>query len=475
MSEHQFLAFDLGAESGRAMLGTVAPDGLDLVELHRFPNEPVRLPTGLYWDTLRLHLEIQRGLQVAGRERRLTLSGIAIDTWGVDFGILSADRALVDNPRHYRDTRNQGVMDQAFAVVPKERIYAATGVQFMPFNTLYQWYALRLARSTALECGRTMLLMPDLFNCWLTGVERAEMTIASTTQFYDPSTRDWASSLLRDLGLDPRMLPPLVPPGEPIGTLLPAVAEQAGLSPRTIVYATASHDTAAAVAAVPAEGDDWCYISSGTWSLMGVELAEPVLTARSLELNFTNEVGVDHSIRLLKNIAGLWVLQECRRAWAAEGHHFQYSELTRLASEAQPQGGFLPIDEFLDPGNMPARICEYCRKMSKPVPESTGEVCRLVLESLATRYAEVLRSLEELSGKRLNRIHIIGGGSQNRLLNQLVADATGRTVIAGPAEATAIGNIVVQAIGAGVLPNLATARDLIRRMCGVDVFEPAPI
>jgi rhamnulokinase len=443
-----YLAFDLGAESGRAMLGTLEGGRLAVEELHRFANTPVRVFDALYWDTLRLWHEIQRGLAIAGRERHLPLDGIGIDTWGVDFALLGADGALADNPRHYRDARTNGVMEKVFRVVPRAEVFAQTGIQFMQLNSLYQFYALKLAGSPALEAARTLLFMPDLLNYWLTGVARAELTIASTSQFYDPRNKTWARDLLERLGLPTGILPEIVAPGTLLGPLLDSVAGAAGLG-AVPVYATGCHDTASAVAAVPAEGSNWCYISSGTWSLMGAELDEPVIDERVLAENLTNEIGAAGKVRFLKNIAGLWLVQECRRAWAQAGAEYTYDELTRLAGEAGPARATIDVDAFLEPGDMPRKIAAHCRARGQTPPETPGEFTRTILESLAQRYRQVLESLEALAGRRFDAIHIVGGGSRNALLNQLVADATGRTVIAGPSEATAIGNVLIQAIGAG--------------------------
>jgi rhamnulokinase len=467
-----YLAFDLGAESGRAMLGTLDGGRLEIEELHRFANTPVRVFDALYWDTLRLWHEIQRGLAIAGRERRLRLDGIGIDTWGVDFALLGADGALADNPRHYRDARTNGVMEKVFSVAPRAEVFAQTGIQFMQINSLYQLYALKLAGSPALEAARTLLFMPDLLNYWLTGVARAELTIASTSQFYDPRKKTWARDLLERLGLPTHILPEIVAPGTRLGALLGSVAEAAGLG-AVPVYATGCHDTASAVAAVPAEGANWCYISSGTWSLMGAELDEPVIDERVLVQNLTNEIGAGGKVRFLKNIAGLWLLQECRRAWALEGAgpQYTYEELTRLAGEAGPARALIDPDAFLEPGDMPRKIAEHCRARGLAPPETPGEFTRMILESLAERYRQVLESLETLAGRRFEAIHIVGGGSRNALLNQLVADATGRTVIAGPSEATAIGNVLIQAIGAGELSGLEEARAVVRRSFAVQVYR----
>jgi len=456
-----YLAADLGAESGRVMLGTLENGTLQLEELHRFANTPVRLPTGLYWDCFRLFHEIVNGLTIAGRDRKLTIKGIGVDAWGVDFGLVDASGAVIDCPRSYRDERTDGVAEKLSEIVPRDEVFALTGIQFMQINSLNQLYAMRLENAPALHAAAHLLFVPDLLNYWLTGKVFAERTIASTSQFYNPRERAFASAMLERLGIPSRLMPPIIDPGDALGPLLPHLAECTRLGPVT-VYATAGHDTAAAVAAVPAQGDDWCYVSSGTWSLMGVELDEPVINERCLELNFTNEVGACGKVRLLKNIAGLWLLQECRRAWIAEGREYGYDELTNLARESGPAKSIIDVDAFLHPGQMPLKIVEWCRAHNQEPPETVGQFCRTILESLAYRYKEVLESLESLTGRRLNVIHIVGGGSKNRLLNELVAETTGRKVIAGPTEATALGNILIQAIGAGEIKSLSEAREVVR-------------
>ncbi len=464
---NHYLAIDLGAESGRALLGSLAGGKLSVEELHRFPNTPVRVPGALYWDTLRLWHEIQQGIAIASRERKLTLHGIGIDTWGVDYGLLGADGLLIDSPRHYRDARTNGVMDRLFEVVPRDQVFGYTGIQFMQLNTLYQLYAMRLEGSPALGAAARLLNIPDLFNYWLTGVAKSETTIASTTQFFDPKTMTWAAELLERLELPAGILGEIVPPGTRLGNMLDP--------PHTPVYATAGHDTAAAVVAVPAgSGDNWCYISSGTWSLMGLELDGPVINAQSLAANYTNEVGVSGKIRFLKNIAGLWLLQECRKAWKLEGREYSYEELTRLASEARPFSAAIDPDAFLEPGDMPAKIAAWCRGKGHAPPATDGEFARAILESLALRYRNVMENLEALAGRRIEVIHIVGGGSRNALLNQFVADCTGRRVVAGPSEATAIGNILVQAMGAGELANLDEARAVVRNSFELTTVEPHP-
>jgi len=463
----QFLALDLGAESGRAMLAQLAGGRLELNELHRFANTPVQLPNGLYWDTLRLFHEICEGIRIASKAAG-ELHGIAVDTWGVDFALLGERGELLDNPRHYRDPRTDGVPSQVFETIPRSEIFRQTGIQFMEINSLYQLCAMRRDSPKLLDAASKLLFMPDLFNYFLTGVCASERTIASTSQFYDPVGRCFATDMLRKLGMDPGSLCTLVDAGAKLGTLLPSVADR-----DVPVYATASHDTASAVAAVPVQDrSNWCYISSGTWSLMGVELSEPVINDASLEANFTNEVGVERTIRFLKNIPGLWMVQECRRAWERDGQEFTYSELMARAAAAKPSATVVDLDEFTSPGNHPRRIREYCRKTSQQVPEDAGSIVRVVLQSLAARYRQVLESLESLIGRPIDLIHIVGGGSRNKLLNQLTANATGRRVIAGPAEATAAGNALTQALGTRDIGSLSELRDVTRRSFELEEFWP---
>lgn len=468
---NNFLAFDLGAESGRAMLGRLHEGRLELEELHRFLNEPVRLPDGLYWDTLRLFHNIREGLRVAGRDRHLLLDGVGVDTWGVDYGLVDAAGRLVENPRHYRDARNNGMLETAFAVVPREKIFESTGSQFMQFNTVFQLYSMKLAEAPCLTAASRLLFMPDLLSYWLCGVQKNERTIASTSQFYDPVNRRYATELLSALGLDASLLAPIVDPGTHLGGLTEELADFSGLG-ATPVYATAAHDTASAVAAVPAIGDrPWCYISSGTWSLMGLELDHPVINELALANNFTNEIGAEDKVRFLRNIAGLWLVQECRRAWGLGGSEYSYAQLTEMAAAAEPFAAVIHPDAFLEPGNMPQRIAAYCRKTGQTPPASPGGTVRVILESLALRYRQVLENLELVSGQRIEVIHIVGGGSKNTLLNRLVAEATGRDVVAGPTEATAAGNILVQAMGAGVVEDLAGLRQVVRNSFPLETYK----
>jgi len=466
-----YLAFDLGAESGRTILGTLNQNRLELSELNRFLNEPVRLPDGLYWDIFRLFHNIREGLRIAGRERAISLEGVAVDTWGVDFGLVDQHGELVLTPHHYRDARLNGIMERTFATLPRERIFAETGLQFMQFNSLFQLNAAHLAGSPAVQASARLLFVPDLLSYWLSGVQKNELTIVSTSQMYNPATKAWSTAVFDALGLPTRILGDIVQPGTKLGALLPEIQDTCALGP-VPVFASASHDTASAVAAVPATGKHpWCYISSGTWSLMGVELREPIMTAKAHELTLTNEVGAEGRIRLLKNIAGLWPVQECRRAWLLEGKEYSYAQLAEMAAAAPAFSALINPDSFLEPGHMPERIDEFCRRTGQTPPAQPGSMIRTILESLALRYRQVLESLETLTGQRIEVIHIVGGGSQNKLLNRFVAEATGRTVVAGPAEATAAGNILVQAIGAGRLDSLEAARAVIRASFELDTFE----
>ncbi len=473
----KFLAFDLGAESGRAVIGHLEDDRLRLEELHRFPNGPVQVLDSLHWDVLRLWGDIKHGLALAAKAYGDDLASVGLDTWGVDFGLLAADGALLGNPYHYRDSRTDGMMEDAFRTVPRTEIYERTGIQFMQLNSLYQLLAMARSGSPLLAAAHTFLTMPDLFNFWLSGRKANEFTIATTSQCYDPRAADWAHDMLEELGIPSRIFggagTAIVSPGTVLGPLRDAVARETGSRPVPVV-ASAAHDTASAVAAVPASGKDYIYLSSGTWSLMGVEVTEPIIDANSLAYNFTNEGGVGHSFRFLKNIMGLWLVQEARREWARAGESYSYDELTQLATEA-PAFGPLVVPEdsrFLPPGDMPGRIQAFCRETGQSVPQTKGQIVRCALESLALEYRWVAERLDEMVGRHMPTLHIIGGGSQNRLLNQFAADATNRTVITGPVEATAIGNILVQGLALGRISDLAAGRALVRRSFDVETYQP---
>lgn len=475
MSEQCYLAIDLGAESGRAILGAFDGERLTLREAHRFPNIPAALPDGLHWDALRLWNEIGEGIRAAARLVGPALASVGVDTWGVDFGLLDRQGSLIGNPFHYRDGRTDGMLEAAFARLPREQIFAHTGIQFMQFNTLYQLLALRLAGSPALEYATTLLTMPDLFNYWLTGERVCEFTNATTTQCYDPRRRGWATELLAALDIPQELFAPVVLPATTLGPLRPAVAEALGAGALTVV-APACHDTGSAVAAVPAEGAGFVWISSGTWSVMGIEVAQPLITPQTLAFNLTNEGGVGGTFRCSKNVMGLWLVQECRRHWAARGDDWSYEQLSRLAAQATPLAALIDPDDstFLKPGDMPARIQAFCERTQQQAPGSPGAIVRCALESVALKYRWVLERLEQVANQRLDPIHIVGGGAQNSLLNQFTADATGRVVVAGPVEATALGNLAMQAVALGQLGSLAEARTLIRRSTTSEIFRPQP-
>jgi len=472
--DSQFLAFDFGAESGRALLGIIKYNRLTLEEVHRFPNGPVRTLGNLHWDALRLFAEVKQGLKLALQQTKGKIDGIGVDTWGVDFGLLGEDGELLGNPFHYRDERTQGMMDDVFRTVPREEVYDHTGIQFLPFNTLYQLFAMSRNGSTALKCGSTLLMMADLFNYWLTGKKVCEFSNATTTQFYNPRAKSWDRDLLSKLGIPTNFLPEIVPPGANIGPLAPSLVAELGAGEGIPVIAPATHDTGSAVAAVPAEGEGHAYLSSGTWSLMGVEINEPMINDEALAMSFTNEGGVAGTFRFLRNIMGLWIVQECRRTWLAAGEDISYADLASMAEESEGFTSIIDPDApvFLTPGDMPRRIRNFCASTDQPEPTSKGEVIRCALDSLALRYRKTVESLDELFGRRHDPIHIVGGGTQNKLLCQLTADATGRTVVAGPIEATAIGNVLVQAMGRGYVSSLSEAREIVRNSFELITYKP---
>jgi rhamnulokinase len=479
MSVRNFLAFDLGAESGRAVLGTLDGDRLTLAEKHRFSNPMGRMNGHLYWNLLAQWEELKTGLRKAAVEQHgdqkspVTLHGIGVDTWGVDFGLLSSSGEILGNPFNYRDSRTDGMFEIAFARVPREQIFEATGIQFMEINSLYQFMAMKESKSALLSVADTLLFVPDLFNYLFTGVRKCEFSIVTTSQMYDPRKKTWAKEMMEKLGLPTKILPEIVPSGTVIGPLQKSVADECGVDPIPVI-APASHDTASAVAAVPAEGSDWCYISSGTWSLMGVEIPEPIINEKSLRYNYTNEGGVGGTIRFLKNIMGLWLVQECRRHWQREGHDHSYGELTQMANRSKPLACLIDPDHkpFLSPGDMPLKIEAFCKKTGQRPPNTRGEYVRACLDSLALTYRRTLEGLEDVLGRKVSTIHIVGGGCQNELLNQMTADACGRPVLAGPIEATAIGNILVQAMATGDVKTLADARQIVRASFDVKRYEP---
>jgi rhamnulokinase len=462
-----YLAVDLGAESGRVVLGRFDGRRVSLEEIHRFPNLPVRLPDGLHWDVLRILHEIKEGLAkaVGGEE----IEGVGVDSWGVDFGLLDRDGALVSNPYHHRDSRTEGMVDEALRLASRKEIYGTTGIQFLPINTLYQLLAMR--GSPLLEAAETLLLIPDLINYWLTGEKACEYTNATTTQLLDLQTGGWSQDLLKKLDLPSGLFAPTVSPGTELGPVLPEVAEEIGAEPP--VFAVASHDTASAVVAVPAKADDFAYISSGTWSLVGVETRSPVVTQEAMGANFTNEGGFAGSTRFLKNVMGLWLLQECRRQWAREGHEYSYEELARIA-EGAPSGPLVDPDHpaFLTPGDMTARIRSFCEETGQAPPERPAEFARCVFESLALKYGHAIEQAQNLTGQGIGTVNVVGGGAQNALLCQLTADAAQLPVVAGPVEATAMGNVMVQAFARDRVGSLEEIRSVVRNSFEATTYEP---
>lgn len=471
MAKLRLLAIDLGAESGRAVVGSLDDAHLHMEEMHRFPNRPVRIFDHLHWNHLELHHQIVEGISRAAADG--PLHSIGIDTWGVDFGLLGPGDTFLGAPFHYRDHLTEGVMEWVLADVGPDVVFGETGIQFLPFNTLYQLIALRQHKAEQLQSTRHLLMMGELFTYLLTGEKVAELTNATTSQLFNPKVGSWSKTLFRRFDLPIEIMPQIVQPGTVVGHLLPWVAKEtrAGHVP---VVVPAVHDTGSAVAAVPAQGDDWCYLSSGTWSLLGIEVSEPLITPLTQQYNFTNEGGVAGTFRLLKNVMGLWILQECRRHWTNLGDSFSYDQLTDLAAQAPPLRTLIDPDDrrFLSPGQMPAKIASYAQETGQPVPDTVGAYVRCVLESLALKYRMVIEQLEEATGRSIGVLHVVGGGSQNKLLNQFTASATERAVLAGPVEATAMGNLVVQAIAQGHLGDIAEARRLIRRSVRLEDYLP---
>ena len=468
-SSKSYLALDFGAESGRAILAHFHSGVLTTEEIHRFKNEPVKYGGSLHWDVTRLWWEVRKALH--GLEE-MELAGIGVDAWGVDYALLGAHGELLQNPYHYRDARTNGVMQDVFCKVTKEEIYWATGIQFMPINTLYQLYAAMRDTPALLKMAERLVTIPDLFHYWLTGNAVCEFTNATTTQLVNPMTRTWAAELIRRIDLPSHLLTEIVEPGTRIGTLLSSISGDSALS-GTPVIAPATHDTGSAVAAISAR-EGTAFLSSGTWSLLGTELDAPIISPEALRLNFTNEGGVNGTTRLLKNVMGLWMLQCCRQSWTAQGQCYDHFELMELAAREDSFRSLVDPDQgaFLRPADMLGEIDQFCARTHQPSPKSPGGYVRAILESLAFKYRLVLQNLEQLTGKRIDQIRVIGGGSKNRLLNQLTADASGRKVLAGPAEATALGNVAIQILATGGATSLKEVRDIVDRSYPAEVFDP---
>lgn len=459
MTTKNVLAVDLGAESGRVIRVGFDGSRFHFEEVHRFPNIPVQTGSTLYWDVLRLWHEITTGIHVAGKQ----IAGIGVDTWGVDFALLDRDGRLLSNPVHYRDSRTDGMFDWVFERVPRRTVFERTGIQFMIINALYQLASLVAHNSPLLESATTLLPIPDLFNYWLSGEKSAEFSHVTTSQCFNPRAGDWDFETLGALGVPTSIFPSIVQPGTRIGAYhgIPVIVP-------------ACHDTGSAVVGVPTTTTNYAYLSSGTWSLIGLEVKEPVINDAAYAANVTNEGGAYGTFRLLKNVMGLWIAQQCRATWQQQGTEYTYDQLTAAAIDAEPFRSLIDPDDpaFLPPGDMPARIHDFCSRTSQPKPETIGQIMRTVYESLALKYRFALDRLTSLAGNGVDHLHIIGGGSQNRLLNQMTADATGRTVIAGPVEATALGNAIVQFIALGELDNIAQAREILHHTTGTEVYTP---
>ena len=457
------LAIDIGAESGRVMAVHFDGSGLQLEEIHRFPNYALTVNGVLQWDILHLWREVQAGIGRSRAQAAEPPASLAVDTWGVDFGLLDRNGNLIGNPVCYRDSRTEGMLDAVFARVPKAEVFEQTGIQFMAINTLYQMMSLVETGSPHLQIAARFLTVPDLLNFWLSGAQVCEFSNATTTQMLNPFNRSWAGELLDALGIPLALFPEVVQQGTRLGTYedIPVIAP-------------ACHDTGSAVAGVPAQTENFAYISSGTWSLVGLEVAQPVVNEAALAVNATNEGGVYGSFRLLKNVMGLWLLQQCRSTWEQQGRSYSYPELVSLAESAEPLRSFVDPndDRFLPPGDHPAHIQAYCQQSGQLGPEGDAAIARCVFDSLALAYRDVLRELQSLNGRPIDVIHVVGGGSRNRLLNQLTADATGSPVLAGPGEATVIGNALVQLISLGELANLDEGRQLVSGLGELERFEP---
>lgn len=512
MTEKAYLAVDMGASSGRHLLGFFDGQRLRLEEVYRFVNGPHELAGHLHWDLLSQWSQIRQGLRAAGGKAGSRIISVGVDTWGLDFGLLGRGDELLGNPFHYRDRQTDGMIEAASRLVPREEIFRRTGLQFMPINTLYQLLAMKISGSSLLDTAESLLMIPDLFHWLMTGVKCNEMTDASTTQFFDPIKADWSTELLNKFALPTHILGQITPPGTNLGPLRKTLIAETGIQNANVVL-PGTHDTASAVVAVPAidvctaielrptngrpgkepngltcqfisqaninksrphARPDWCYISLGTWALMGIESPRPMVTDAVLRLNFTNEAGVGGTTRILKNIAGMWLLQECRRVWNEAGENLDWETLNRLSAAEPSLRSFVDPDapDFLAPCDMPQAIREFCRRTGQSVPQTKGAVVRCALESIAMKFRFVFGMCEDLAGGRIETIHIVGGGTKNRLLCQATADACHRRVVAGPVEATAIGNLLVQAIAAGDAASIAEARDIVRRSFALDEYEP---
>lgn len=474
MSASKFLAVDFGAETGRAIVGILEEDRISLEEVHRFPNVQTRIDGHLHWDIHYLFAELKKGLSLAVQKGHGDIESIGIDTWGVDFGLIDRKGEVIGSPFAYRDSRTNGMMERAFDMIPREEIYSSTGIQFMQINTLFQLYNVALNDTQTLDNCDTLLFMPDLFNYFLTGKKVSEYTIASTSQLLNARTQRWDETLFSKLGLPIHIMAPIVHPCTIIGKLRREIADEVGLNKGVDIIAVGCHDTASAVAAVPSSGNDWAFLSSGTWSLLGVESDQPLINEESLRYNFTNEGGIGASFRFLRNVMGLWLLQETRRSWQKQGKSYSYATLATMAATSPPFRSIINPDDdsFLNPPDMPQAIQAFCKRTGQLVPEREGEFVRCIFESLAFKFKIVLERICSITKRNIRTLHVVGGGSHSDLLNQCTADACGICVSAGPVEATALGNVLVQAIAKGKVQSLQKGREIVARSFPLKSYQP---
>jgi rhamnulokinase/L-fuculokinase len=475
-SKLKMLAIDLGASSGRGIIGEFDGKKLSLRENHRFSNDPVMVNGSFLWDILRIFFEIKNSIRKCALSDDKDIKTIGIDTWGVDFGLLDKTGKLIENPHHYRDKRTDNINIEAYKRIPKDKLYNITGLQYLPFNTIFQLLALSMQRPHVFNNAETMLMIPDLLNYFLTGIKKTEYTIASTSALLDAKKRTWEKELFSHMGIPEKLFTEIVQPGNILGGLSKEVLDDVGNIKANVVN-VASHDTGSAIAAVPAKSENFVYISSGTWSLMGIESKEPIINEKSALYDFTNEGGVNNTIRVLRNVAGLWLVQESKRQWEREGEKLTFDELNEMAKNNGPSKCFINVDapEFAPPGNMPERIRDFCKNTNQYIPQTKGEIVRCILDSLALAYKRTLTQINELQGTKAQNINIVGGGTQNSLLCQLTADACGIPVYAGPIEATALGNIAVQMMSLREISSLCEAREIIANSFDVVCYEPKDV
>ena len=468
-----YLAIDLGGGSGRVLAGKFDGQRIELHELNRFANTPLELPDGRHWNVTGIYLNILEGLRLAAKHYGKSVTSMGIDTWGVDYGLLDAEGHLLGLPFQYRDHRTNGMMEKAFSILPRKELYEATGIQMMFFNTAFQLLSETGQRSPMLHHAQDLLFTPDLLGYWLTGQKTQERSIASTSQLYDPQTKNWNYPLIERLGIPTHLFKEISDSGSPLGKLRSNLQEDTGLTGLSVIT-VGGHDTASAVAAVPSSVKSPAYLSSGTWSLMGVELPAPVISEDSYQDAFTNETGVGNTIRFLKNICGLWLIQESRRYWLDHGQDYSYADMAGLAAQAEPFRSLIDPDDprFADAGHMPERIQAYCQETRQPIPNTPGEVIRCIYESLALRYAEVWTKLPKYTEAAPDCLHVVGGGCQDVLLNQFTANALGARVLAGPVEATGLGNILAQMMADGEISSLAEGRAIVARSFAIKTYEP---